>query len=142
MVDRAPPPGVGDGVMPYREAPRDLHVLYTDFNGVVSAYDVASGRVLWQRATAEPEHSLTLHPTPGRLILVQAARVLALEAATGLTMWSSTLGDPEDRSPRTTRVEVVGDTVLVELGGVLHALGSNDGKQRWTARVKDWAVSG
>lgn len=128
-------------MMPYRDAPRDLHILYTDFNGVVSAYDVATGRVLWQRATAEPEHAITLHPTRGRLVVAQAARVLALEAETGLTMWSSTLGDPGDPSSRTARVEVVGDTVLVELGGVLYALGCNDGKQRWTARVKDWAVS-
>ena len=141
MVDWAPPLGFGDVNVPYREPSTTLRLVYTNFNGIVRAIDVASGRVRWQHATSEPEHALILHPTPDRLIILQGARVIALDAETGATVWSAAAGDRSDPTPRSGRIQVVGDTVLVGLGGILYALGHGDGKQRWTALVKDWAAS-
>lgn len=126
--------------MAYREPPRLLHAVYTTFNNIVRAIDCATGAVLWEYLTDDLMSDLMLFATTERLLVVQGARLVALDASSGVVVWKATLEGASSAQGQLTRVEVHGDAVLVSREGRLRAFALEDGRERWSAKVKRWAV--
>lgn len=109
-------------------------VFAMDSDGMVSAFDAATGRRLWS-ADTEPEGDRstnvgggisvggdTVYATTGR------AEVLALEAATGAVRWRAPLGAPARSAATVTPERLFVGTLDNQLLG----LSATDGRRLWS----------
>jgi len=96
--------------------------------GEVQAFDLKSGKPLWQREY----RGGIVSPIAGRMELAvftcTDGRVRALEAATGTPHWSSDPFAPFFAGPAVTSEGVY----VADVDGVVHALNLVDGSKRWT----------
>ncbi len=127
--------------MSYRDNALPLELVFTTFNGQVTALDLDTGRVLWQHlmpTAANPE----LQAGEDCLFLFSGAGVLtSLDAASGQVLWSVQLpiDIPTDGSMRAARVVVRRSTVLVMVSGTVYAYAVEAGTLRWQARATNVA---
>lgn len=124
LVDR---PVVHEGVL-YLSA--SAGAASTVSASTVSALDAATGRVLWQRD--DLGHPV-VQPAPvadGTLCLLDNDRVIAVEAGTGRSRWTSSVPDGLGRGMST--MAVADGRVYVALNdGRLHALDLATGRLQW-----------
>jgi outer membrane protein assembly factor BamB len=96
--------------------------------GRLAAYDLIQGRELWD---VEGTSELAPIAAEGRVIVVDAGALMALDAATGRTLWTTAL-DPAPSAP-----VAAGHGWLIVAGatGTIAALRAEDGSRVWTADV-------
>ncbi len=100
--------------------------------GVV-AVDAATGEVRWRYASHDHEYVYTPAIVDGRAYIVgKDMSVVALEATSGVPLWSTSTGAPND-----ALASVADGVVYVAThGGSLQALSANDGKHLWQVEIK------
>lgn len=104
----------------------------------VSAFDVASGDLLWQPDLGDAASGITPVVVGGLVIVstTEPSTVQALDPATGIPVWTA----PDIWS--SDRPVVVGDTVVVASGSTVTALRLADGGVAWETTVDDSLWSG
>jgi outer membrane protein assembly factor BamB len=108
-------------------------IVTMDADGVVAAFEAATGRALWRTAT-EPADDRSTHIGGGVAIsgttvyaATGRAEVLAIDAATGAISWRAPLGAPARSAPT-----VAADRLFVgTLDNQMLALSTADGKRLW-----------
>jgi outer membrane protein assembly factor BamB len=106
----------------------DNRVYAAGHTGIVAAFDLAKGKVLWRRKTGVPLSGGTA--ASERLVLVGSSdgRLLALSPANGDNLWSVRLNG-EVLAPPTISERLI----AVRTGdGKLHALSPDDGHELWS----------
>ncbi|MEO8798114.1 MAG: PQQ-binding-like beta-propeller repeat protein [Polyangiaceae bacterium] len=124
--------------MSYRDNALPLELVFTTFNGQVTALDLDTGRVCWQHVMPTAANP-ALEAGEERLFLFSTAGVLtSLDAASGQIMWSAQLpiDIPTDGA---ARVVVRRSTVLVMISGTVYAYAVENGSLRWQARATNAA---
>lgn len=109
-------------------------VFTMDADGVVAAFDAATGRNLW-RLDTEPEGDRSTHvgggiASAGDTVFAATGRaeLLALDAATGAVRWRAPLGAPARSAPT-----IASDRVYVgTLDNQMLGLAVADGKRLWS----------
>ena len=124
-------PEPGEWGLPSRFAVDDASVPDVTFTGtrdqVLQARDVRTGELWWEHATAGQEPLLL----DGVVVVLDDARVLALDARTGAVRWSGPAGD------EVTSLATDGRRVLAlpGFGGLLRAFALEDGRVDWEGRL-------
>jgi len=109
-------------------------VFTMDADGVVAAFDAASGRNFW-RTTTEPKDDRSTNvgggiTTAGDSVYAATGRaeILALEAATGAVRWRAPLGGPARSAPTFADDRLFVATIDNQLLGLAAA----DGRRLWS----------
>jgi outer membrane protein assembly factor BamB len=109
-------------------------VFTMDADGVVAAFEAATGRNLW-RLDTEPENDRSTHvgggiATAGDTVFAATGRaeLLALDAATGAIRWRVPLGAPARSAPTIASERVYVGTIDNQMLG----LSASDGKRLWS----------
>jgi outer membrane protein assembly factor BamB len=112
--------------------------VYTlDAGGTVSAFSTSNGGRLWS-ASVTPENERSSEGFGGGLALDGShlyattgyGTVVALNPGNGAVVWNKRVGEPIRSSPTAAG----GKIYFVSADNILHALGTGDGEELWTAR--------
>jgi alcohol dehydrogenase (cytochrome c) len=112
----------------------------------VTKENVGRLRLAWAAQLRQVDRELQASPiVAGGIMFVSESRegVVALDAATGETLWTFRRAVPDGLSlccgMPNRGVAILGDTVFVAtIDAHLVALDANSGRQRWIAKVADW----
>lgn len=102
-------------------------VYASNYNGIVAAYDVDTGKRLWATQT---KAKLTSGPGVGNNLVAvgtSEGQVIALEQGTGKVLWRQALSTQVLAAPRITGGKVVVKTI----DGKLYGLNTTNGSIRW-----------
>ena len=130
---------IGDGAGRYgrvsaQPVAEDGRVYAMDASDVVSAFDAASGKRLWQ---FDPQPPFARDQTYGGGIASAGKRIyiatgygqaLALDAATGKEIWRQTVGAPVHGAPSVAD----GRVFVITVENQLQVLAADDGRVLWT----------
>lgn len=110
---------------PVRVSDRDAVVV--DLAGEIRRFDLASGTVLWRRATGS---DVNVSPAAGQGIVVimdRGGTTTALEADSGRRGW--------DLEMQGAAATVIGDTVVVIQDQTAHAISTETGRHQWVRSI-------
>ncbi len=120
--------------IPSTPAIADGRIFAMDPDGLVSAFDVATGKKIWEfDTTPEDNRSTNIGggvAVAGEILYVSTGRaeLLALTASTGAVKWRVPLAEPARSAPTVA----AGMVYVAMIGNVIAAFASADGKRVWS----------
>jgi outer membrane protein assembly factor BamB len=102
-------------------------VFAVDFFGTVSAFDEATGELLWQASAGQLVEASVPAVAGGRVFVGgDSGAVVAFDAATGRRVWTTSL-----HTERLSAIVVAGEQLFVASTTTLFSLDARSGKQLW-----------
>ncbi len=109
--------------------------IFAAANGSVEAFD-ETGRLEWKKPFAGAVGALSYSSTSGRLYFTWQGKLLALDAASGSTLWSASAGDSFLSAPMESR----GAVYFGSTDGSLYAVDSGSGNVKWAYKTGGWVM--